>query len=144
MPVIVIGADTPGGDDIVRRLLAREGQVRAFVSDRSAAERLRPLGVKVATGDVSDDSHVGAASTRCFSAVLLTQAASDGRERSFATTPDRVIEGWRSAIGDAEVRRAIWVSDSPIEAATPEHVVLDPGTAGLAEKIAELDDAAEF
>ena len=81
MPVIVIGADTPGGEEIVSRLLAREGQVRAFVTDRLVAERLKPLGVKVATGDVSDDSHVGAAATRCFSAVLLTAAASDDRER---------------------------------------------------------------
>ncbi len=144
MPVIVVGADTPGGEGIVVRLLSREGQVRAFVTDRSVAERLRPLGVKVATGDVSDDSHVGAASTGCFSAVLLTTAASDDRERSFAPTPEAVVEGWRRAIEDAEVRRAIWVSADPIAPATPEHVVLDPSTEGLAERIAKLDDAAEL
>ena len=33
MPVIVIGADTPGGEEIVSRLLSREGEVRAFVTD---------------------------------------------------------------------------------------------------------------
>jgi nucleoside-diphosphate-sugar epimerase len=144
MPVIVIGADTPGGEEIVTRLLAREGQVRAFVTDRSVAERLKPLGVKVATGDVSDDSHVGAAATRCFSAVLLTAAASDDRERSFATTPERVIEGWRNAMSEAGVRRAIWVSATDVAPNTPEHVVLDPTKEGLAERIAELDDAVEL
>lgn len=144
MPVIVVGADTPGGEEIVRRLLAREGQVRAFVTDRSVAERLKPLGVKVATGDVSDASHVGAAATRCFSAVLLTAAASDDRERSFASTPAAVVDGWRDAIGEAEVRRAIWVSGSDVAPTTPEHVVLDPGMVGLADRIAELDDAAEL
>ena len=118
--------------------------MRAFVTDRSVAERLKPLGVKVATGDVSDDSHVGAASTRCFSAVLLTKAASDDRERSFASTPEAVVEGWRRAIEEAEVRRAIWVSADPVAPATPEHVVLDPSTPDLAERIAELDDAAEL
>ncbi|UCG40921.1 MAG: NAD(P)H-binding protein [Acidimicrobiia bacterium] len=144
MPVIVIGADTPGGEEIVTRLLAREGQVRAFVTDRSVADRLKPLGVKVATGDVSDDSHVGAAATRCFSAVLLTTAASDDRERSFATTPERVIEGWRNAMSEAGVRRAIWVSATDVAPNTPEHVVLDPTKEGLAERIAELDDAVEL
>ena len=144
MPVIVIGADTPRGDEVVRRLLSRDGEVRAFVTDRAVAERLKPLGVKVATGDVSDDSHVGAAATRCFSAVLLTAAASDDRERNFASTPERVVEGWRSAVAEAEVRRAIWGMEGDVEPNTPEHAVVDPSDPDLAERIAELDDAAEL
>ncbi len=151
MPVIVVGADTPHGADIVDALLDREGQVRAFVTDPDVAAGLRAKKVKVAEGDVSDASHVEAASTRCFSAVMITTAAIDERERAFARSDTDVLEGWAGGIRTKDVTRAIWVTDEahadwdpPV--VTPEHVVLRlPGaTDGLAAEVARLDDVAEL
>jgi putative NADH-flavin reductase len=151
MPVIVVGADTPHGSDIIDALLDREGQVRAFVTDEAVAADLKAKKVKVATGDVSDASHVEAASTRCFSAVLLTTAAVDDRERHFAPSDLAVLKGWADGLDAKEVTRAIWVLDEahadwePPER-TPDHVVLHLPAAidGLAAEVARLDDAAEL
>ena len=110
MPVIVVGADTPIGRKLVEALAEPEREVRAFVTDPTAGEELKAGGVKVAVGDVSDGSHVGGACTNCFSAVLVTEAATDHRERSFATGPDEVLEAWAEAVTDANVTRVIWVS----------------------------------
>ena len=91
MPVIVVGADTPKGRAVIEGLVEPGREVRAFVSDPDAGAELRELGVKVALGDVSDDSHVQGACTNCFTAVLMTEAAFDGRERSFATSESQVL-----------------------------------------------------
>ena len=151
MPVIVVGADTPHGADIVDALLDREGQVRAFVTDPDIARGLRAKKVKVAEGDVSDASHVEAASTRCFSAVLLTTATVDDRERAFVQQDLAVLDGWAEGIGSRGVTRAIWVLDEAHAdweppTTTPDHVVLRlPDAAeGLAAEVARLDDAAQL
>lgn len=151
MPVIVVGADTPHGPAIIEALLAREGQVRAFVTDEDAADRLRGLGVHVATGDVSDASHVEGASIQCFSAVLVTTAAVDDRERAFATRDVDALRGWADAIRSSAVRRAIWVLDEAHRdwdppGGTPERAILrlPDDLEGLAEAVARLDDAAEL
>ena len=147
MPVIVVGADTEHGPAIIEALLDRAGQVRAFVTDEQAAEDLRARKVHVALGDVSDASHVEAASTRCFSAVLITTAAVDDRERSFARSDRDVLAGWADAIATSAVTRAIWVLDDahadwdPPDV-TPERAVLAVGRAELADEVARLDDAA--
>jgi uncharacterized protein YbjT (DUF2867 family) len=149
MPVIVVGADTEHGPAIIDALLDRAGQVRAFVTDEEEAERLRAAKVHVALGDVSDASHVEAASTRCFSAVLVTTAAVDGRERSFARSDDEVLRGWAQAIGASSVTRAIWVVDDAHTGwdppdVTPERAVLTIGHPDLAAEVARLDDAASI
>ena len=74
MPVIVVGADTSKGRAVVEELVAPGREVRAFVSDPGAGAELRELGVKVALGDVSDDSHVQGACMNCFTAVLITDS----------------------------------------------------------------------
>jgi nucleoside-diphosphate-sugar epimerase len=145
MPVIVVGADTPLGTAIVAALLGRQGEVRAFVSDPGEALRLKALGVKVAVGDVSDASHVGAACTNCFSAVLVGAAADDGRDRDFASEAAAVLAKWAEAVREAAVRRVIWVVDGrppSIDGAETARVDagLDPAT--IAARVAELDDAA--
>lgn len=140
MPVIVIGADTPEGAGVVDRLVRREGEVRVFVSDHSAAGGFRGAGIKVAVGDVSDSGHVEAAMMGCFAAVLLTEAATDARERSFARTRTEVLQGWREALGGAGVHRAIWVAVDAVSPATPEHTVVGPHP-DLPSQIAELDQA---
>ena len=84
MPVIVVGADTPVGLSIVSALIEPDREVRAFVTDPDVSASLKAQGVKVALGDVSDPSHVGGACLNCFSAVLVTEAARDDRERAFA------------------------------------------------------------
>lgn len=145
MPVIVIGADTSTGLQVVERLTAPGREVRAFVSSADVGDRLRQLGVKVALGDVSDQSHVEAACTNCFSAVLIAEAATDGRELSFAQTPQQVLVGWSVSIKEARVRRAIWVGgDSPPAGAAPEEVFvsLGPDLSLLADQVVALDEAA--
>jgi nucleoside-diphosphate-sugar epimerase len=142
MPVIVVGADTEAGAAILDRLHSPGREVRAFVSDEAEAARLREMGYKVAVGDVSDSSHVEGASTRCFSAVLIAQAADDGRERSFADDPDQVMRGWAAAVANSKVRRVIWVSKPPVpETGAPEVAVVDPADPRLADRVYELDDA---
>lgn len=142
MPVIVIGADTTPGLKIIAALGQPGREIRAFVTDESVAADLRSNGLKVALGDVSDQSHVEAAADRCFSAVLVTEAASDERERSFASTPTEVIEGWARAVAAAGVKRVIWVtSDDPPTAAVPEAALVDPDHRDLAGRVVALDDA---
>ena len=105
MPVIIVGADTPAGEAIVTALLPRDGEVRVFVSDEHDARHFRDLGTKVAVGDVSDGSHIGGASLNAHSAVLVAQAAVDGRARSFADTPAAVVAAWTEGMVDARVQR---------------------------------------
>ncbi len=77
MPVIVVGADTPRGPAVVDALLERAIEVRAFITDPDSSPPLRKAGAKVATGDISDGSHIEAAAMGCFCAVVLAGAALD-------------------------------------------------------------------
>lgn len=145
MPVIVVGADTPNGREIVAALVQPWREVRAFVSDPATAEELRGQGVKVALGDVSDGSHVGAACTNCHTVVLIVEAASDGRERSFAPTADAVLDGWAEAVGDAGVARVIWVGDTDRavrSVRSVESATVTPDDPDLVATVVALDDAA--
>ena len=142
MPVIVVGADTAAGAVIVERLVDPQREVRVFVTDPAIGQEMKERGLKVAIGDVSDDSHVEAASTRCFSAVLIAEAALDGRERSFADGPEDVLEGWAMAVANSGVRRVIWVTSGPHpETKAPEVTAVDPTDPELAEKVFALDEA---
>ncbi len=129
MPVLVVGADTELGAVIVEALLARNGEVRAFVSDPDTGIALKERGVKVATGDVSDGSHVGGAALNTFSVVLVPEAAFDGRERSFAADAPAVFAAWAEGLADARANRAIWLAD---ERAPGGDAVLRPAVAELA------------
>jgi nucleoside-diphosphate-sugar epimerase len=143
MPVIVVGADTEAGSRIVAALLDPGREVRVFVSDPDEALRLREQGAKVALGDVSDDSHVELASAQCFSAVLLSEAARDKRERSFAKNERQVLESWASAV--AGVRRVIWVhAGEPPPTKSPEVAVVGPDDPDLVDRVVALDNAAEI
>lgn len=142
MPVIVVGADTSVGRDIVEGLHDSVREIRAFVSDPIVADDLRQRGVKVACGDVSDDSHIEAASTRCFSAVLVAEAAHDERERSFAATPDEVLTGWAAAVARSSVTRVIWVAHGMVPRAETEEVALvDADDRDVVGKVLALDEA---
>lgn len=142
MPVIVVGADTTVGRAIIDALIEPGREVRAFVSDLDIADELRAQGVKVALGDVSDPSHVGGACTRCFSAVLVTEAASDGRERSFAETPETVLTGWVEAVRDAHVTRVIWVGEGAIPVPGVEVATVNVSEPDIPARVAALDNAA--
>lgn len=99
----------------------------------------------MALGDVSDDSHVEGASLRCFSAVLVAEAAEDGRELSFAGTADEVISGWGDAMMRSGVKRVIWVTDrTPPSIDVNEVAIVDAGHPDVAVQVAELDDAQEI
>lgn len=142
MPILVVGADTSPGEQILTRFTDPRREVRVFVSDEDAATQMRQRGIKVATGDVSDFGHVEAAATRCFSAVLITEAAIDDRERSFAGTPEEVLAGWAVAVANSQVRRVIWVTDGSYpDTGTAEVVSVDPADPNLADLVYSLDGA---
>lgn len=145
MPVIVVGADTGVGEAIARRLYDPRREVRVFVSDPDLGIELKEAGFKVAVGDVSDESHVEAAATRCFSAVLVAEASSDDRERSFASTPEQVLAGWANAVSRSSVTRVIWVTDvSHPDTAVEEVAVVDPSEPDVARLVFELDEVASI
>lgn len=142
MPVIIIGADTSTGRQISEALADPDREIRAFVTDEDIGIDLKRGGLKVAIGDVSDESHVEAASMRCFSAVLIAEAAFDGRERSFANSSSEVLEAWARAVAESGVQRAIWVidGDAPITD-TPEMGSVHPDDPEVVTKVVELDEA---
>jgi uncharacterized protein YbjT (DUF2867 family) len=148
MPVIVIGADTPLGEAIVAALLSRGGEIRAFVTDPDRAAVLRRRGAKVAVGDLSDGSHVGAAAYNAFTVVIVEQSVFDGRQYSFAADPPGVLETWVSAIVDSGAQRAIWVGNPPASfqnAPVPEIAVVAPDDRSdpdIALEVADLNDRA--
>jgi uncharacterized protein YbjT (DUF2867 family) len=145
MPAIVVGADTPLGREIVPMLVSRGGEVRAFVSRRTAGDELRRVGAKVAVGDLSDGSHIAAAAYQAFTAVLVESALTDGRELAFAEAK-AVPTVWRDAIREAGVQRAIWIDHSAnldVAGSAPE--VRHVETAGknyreVAGHVADLND----
>ena len=142
MPLIIVGADTDAGASLLADLDPRAREIRVFVSDEVLGQDLKKRGFKVATGDVSDESHVEAASTRCFSAVLIAEAATDDRERSFADSADRVLNGWANAVSNSKVKRVIWVSETdPPDTMVDEVAVVRPSQPGFVNTIAELDEA---
>lgn len=149
MPVLIVGADSPFGSAIVDALASRNGEVRAFVSTAEVLDRLRTRGIKTALGDVSDGSHVGGAALNAFAAVLIAQAATDARERSFATTPEAVYDQWADGLKDAAVTRVIWVGETPIPEAIAD-VVQESASVSVqardvhdvAAEVARLDEAA--
>jgi hypothetical protein len=117
-------------------------EVRAFVTDPEVAGRIRGSGAKVALGDLSDSSHVEAACMHCFTAVLVTEAARDQRERAFAEEADQVLQGWAGAVAAAGVTRVIWVGDDEGLPATPaESARVSPSDPELVDKIVALDNA---
>lgn len=142
MPMIVVGADTESGRRILEGIDGPEREIRVFVTDPDQAADYKARGFKVALGDVSDDSHVEAAATRCFSAVLIAEAAGDERERSFAENAHEVLIGWAEAVSRSSVRRVIWVSgEEPPRTRVDEVAVVDPTLPDLADQVVALDDA---
>lgn len=142
MPVIVVGADTEPGLAIIDALIEPNREVRAFVSDPETAASLKSRSVKVALGDVSDDSHIEAAALHCFTAVLVSEAARDGRERSFASSENEALAAWARAVANAGVHRVIWAHDGePPPVDVPEVAQVSPSDQDLARRVAELDDA---
>ena len=140
--MIVVGADTEAGEAILAQASPTEREVRVFVTDESKAQHLKSLGYKVATGDVSDESHVEGAALRCFSAVLVAEAADDDRERSFAATSEEVLRGWARAVANAGVRRVIWVTDGETpETEVPEMASVKPDDPALPNRVIALDEA---
>lgn len=151
MPVIIVGADTPLGEATINTFLPRPSEVRAFVTSPDAATELRSRGVKVALGDVSDGSHIGGAALNAFCAVLIAQAATDNRERSFASDREAVLAAWAEGLVDAGVKRVILVDDEPPPAALDdvkaEFALVSPADrdpAEIAQEVATLEDAVEL
>jgi uncharacterized protein YbjT (DUF2867 family) len=142
MPVIVVGADTPNGRAIIEGLIEPRREVRAFVTDPGTAADLRQSGVKVALGDVSDDSHIQGAATNCFTAVLVAEAARDDRDRAFAATESQVLAGWAAAVTASNVTRVIWVEDGEVPTTgARESVRVSPSHPTVVAEVVALDTA---
>ncbi|HJR86207.1 MAG TPA: NAD(P)H-binding protein [Acidimicrobiia bacterium] len=146
MPLLVVGADHPIGEAIVRLTVAPDREVRAFVTDPVRATELRALGAKVAIGDLSDEGHIAAAATRCFAIAFVLDAIGDGRELSFASL-EAVPGSWAAAAKSAGVKRVIWVgAEGPqvgiAEVASVRVTGRDPGE--IAAEVAALEDRASL
>ena len=142
MPVIVVGADTEPGLAIIEALIDPGREVRAFVTDPRVVVDLKRQGVKVALGDVSDDSHIEVAALHCFTAVLVTEAARDDRERSFANSEPEVLEAWGRAVVSAGIHRVIWVHHGTLPTIDVAEVAsVAPDSPDLASRVAGLDAA---
>ena len=145
MPVILVGADTEEGEAILTEIADPDREVRAFVSDPEVATALRTQGIKVALGDLSDDSHVEGASLGCFTSILIERAAFDDRERSFAPDREGVLQGWAKAVLASGVRRVIWVGEGPFPALEgPEVATVSPDEPGFAARVVALDNAQKM
>lgn len=145
MPVIIVGADTPVGTAIVDAVAPQAAETRTFISDPDRIDEFKALEAKVAMGDVSDASHIEGAAMRCFCAVLVTEAARDDRERSFASDPMTVLDGWADAVRTAGVQRVIWVDPpDPLPATVGEVAAIPVGDdlAAVAALVAEAEEAA--
>ncbi|HEX2421455.1 MAG TPA: NAD(P)H-binding protein [Acidimicrobiia bacterium] len=144
MPLLVVGADHPIGEAIVRQTLAPGREVRAFVTDPSQGARLKTLGAKVAIGDLSDEGHIAAAATRCFAVAFVLDAISDGREISFVE-PGEVPALWAAAAEAAGVTRVMWVGAEGPDVRVAEVAVVsvsDRQPDDIAAEVADLDDRA--
>ena len=146
MPLLVVGADHPIGEAIVRHTLAPDREVRAFITDPARAAELKALGAKVAIGDLSDEGHIAAAATRCFAIAFVLDAIGDGRELSFADQ-GTVPASWAAAARAAEVKRVIWVGAQAPEVAVAEVAtvaVIDRSLSEIAAEVAVLEDRASL
>ena len=146
MPVMVVGADHPLGEVIARKLAAPDREVRAFISSVDSHGPLRSLGIKVAIGDLSDEGHVQAAATSCFTVVFVESALGDGRELAFAA-PEAAAKGWAKAAKAAGVKRVIWVGDMAPAVIGPEVAAVaveNRSREEIADEVAFLDDLAQL
>ena len=145
MPVIVVGADTDLGERLVARFGGQEREVRAFVTDPETVGRLRQGGAKVAVGDISDDTHLAGACLGCFTAVLVMDADTDQRPRSFAVGSEAVLASWVEAVKAAKVQRVIWVGDStPPVVPGCEVAVARATEADVIDEVHRLDELASL
>ena len=143
MPVIVVGADTEVGRAVATALSGNVAELRAFVTDVSEAPSLKASGIKVAVGDVSDDSHVSGAAYRTFCAILVAEAAVDARERSFASDSQDVVVAWGRALDQAGTTRAIWIGSgtldpTPVRDAVEEFAFVDPSGRSQSDTVTEV------
>ncbi|MGD2051470.1 MAG: NAD(P)H-binding protein [Acidimicrobiia bacterium] len=150
MPIIVIGADTATGAAVATALVDQAAELRLFVTDPTAVAGL-PATVRVAVGDVSDGTHIGAAAHDAFCAVVIEEAAGDDRPMAFATDPAAVLAQWVDGLSDAGVHRCIWVgapgTADRFRGVAPELAVVDPRGRALEEvaaEVAAIDEAGRL
>ncbi len=140
MPILVVGADHPIGFRIVESLVHPEREVRAFVSDPAIGTKIKSLGAKVAIGDLSDEGHLSAAATNCFSIAFVEPAITDGRELSFLSAAE-IPASWACAAAEARVVRVIWVGEATPSLSVKEVATVDTSDQSLvAAEVARLDD----
>ena len=149
MPVIIVGADTPIGTEIVAKLVESAGEVRTFITDPAFADAFTAQHCKVAIGDVSDPSHIEIAGFEAFTAVLITEAALDSRERAFSTSPESTAAAWIGAVTDARIQRVIWIGTHPLHeppggGRIPELAVLNSSDPDIAVEVGRLNELAEL
>ena len=141
MPVIVIGADTSQGRAVIEGLVEPGREVRAFVSDPAIGAELRELGVKVALGDVSDDSHV-----QGFLHQLLHGSVDHRGGEMVESDPSPPTRNrcWRAGLRPQPLRRHpgdLGTRWSAPAGSSQEVGTVSPGHPDLVAEVAALDDA---
>lgn len=110
MPVVVIGADTPVGRDLVPLLRQRGAEVRATVREPETADRLRAAGAKVAVDPAADADTLRAildeAHTVCLLSAELLAPVADSYEEAIVEPARTILR----VAGKAGVTRILLVS----------------------------------
>ena len=146
MTVLVTGGTGFVGAAVLHELRARDVPVRALVRSTRSAERVRPLGVEPAFGDVTDADAVLAAARGCTHVVNLV-AIIRGRPSEFERV---MVGGMRNVVAAAQtagVRRLVhtsalgldertrtltpyfaakWQMEEDVRASGLEHVIFRP------------------
>ena len=97
--ILVTGANGFVGSHLVKRLRTDGIAVRALVRDPSRAQKLRDLGVELASGDISDPASLDAAASGCDRIIHLVGIIQEGRGFTFRSVH---VEGTRNVIAAAK------------------------------------------
>ena len=109
MTVLVTGATGFVGSRVVHALRAHGNEVRALVRHPDRAGSLRPLGVEIAAGDVTDAASLQAAAAGCTHVVHLVSILK-GAPADFDRVMTRGTQSVVAAARDAGVERFVLMS----------------------------------
>lgn len=119
--ILVVGATGEVGTAVVRRLVAAERPVRAFVRPTTDYDRLADLGVELAFGDLRDRRSVAAACEGVTAVIATATATVPRRGDRFESIEDEGYGHLVDACEAAGVEQFVFLSVpvSPVDSAVP-------------------------